>query len=134
MFLSTEKQPRDAYRELLLLSKTFLGGKGTYFYKPGPIHKARWLSKAIYVLKMYLFSKQLKLLRKESENLSKMASFIVFFYGRELCHDLQVTNDAAERAVAMCTDYWGKMTRSHDQWQNMLLSVYENKKKFPIVS
>ena len=35
------------------------------FRKPGPIHHARWMSKAIYAFKLYLFRKQLILLDSE---------------------------------------------------------------------
>lgn len=54
-------QPRDDYRELLELSIIFLGGtpeRGIRFQYPGAIHRARWMARAIYCIKMWLFHKQ----------------------------------------------------------------------------
>jgi hypothetical protein len=53
-----EFQPRDDYYELLNLCIIFLGGvskKGIFFISAGGLHRARWMAKAIYSLKMYLF-------------------------------------------------------------------------------
>jgi len=52
------KQPRDDYRELLELSVIFLGGipvRGIHFQMPGAMHRARWMSKVIYAIKIWLF-------------------------------------------------------------------------------
>ena len=54
-------QPRDDYCELLELSIIFLGGtpeRGIRFRYPGAIHRARWMARAIYSIKMWLFRKQ----------------------------------------------------------------------------
>jgi len=54
-------QPRDYYCELLELAIIFLGGtpeRGIRFRYPGAIHRARWMARAIYSLKMWLFRKQ----------------------------------------------------------------------------
>ncbi|XP_050714934.1 uncharacterized protein LOC126997731 [Eriocheir sinensis] len=56
-----QHQPRDNYRELLELTIIFLGGqppKGVRFRYPGAIHRARWMSRAIYTLKMVIFREQ----------------------------------------------------------------------------
>lgn len=49
--------PRDDYRELLDLTLAFLGKpfQNFSFRKPGAYYHARWMSKVIYVLKIYLF-------------------------------------------------------------------------------
>ena len=55
-------QPRDDYQELLELTIMFLGSKlpnGVHFWTPGPTHHVRWMSKAIYALKFWMFRKQL---------------------------------------------------------------------------
>lgn len=60
--------PRDDYRELLELSKIFLGTMGSEnikFYKPGAFHHARWMSKAIYCLKIYIFRNCFNLTKEE---------------------------------------------------------------------
>ena len=49
------------YQELLELSVIFLGGippKGIKFHIPGAVHRARWMAKAIYCIKMCLFGDQ----------------------------------------------------------------------------
>ena len=54
-------QPRDDYCELLELSIVFLGGtppRGIRFRYPGAIHRARWMGRAIYSIKMWLFRNQ----------------------------------------------------------------------------
>lgn len=57
----TEFQPRDDYRELLELTIIFLGATpshGIQFRYPGALHRARWMARAIYSLKMWLFRNQ----------------------------------------------------------------------------
>jgi hypothetical protein len=47
------QQPRDDYLELLNLCRIFLGGTTDIHYMaPGATHDVRWLSKAIYCLKI----------------------------------------------------------------------------------
>ncbi|XP_044598124.1 uncharacterized protein LOC123274533 [Cotesia glomerata] len=74
--------PRDDYKELLELSSIFLGGGGdkVQFKAPGACHHARWLSKALYCLKIYLFRKQFKVPAKETDALRKICVFVVLFY------------------------------------------------------
>ena len=57
--------PRGDYKEFLELAKVFLGGsvgrKKGYTYTiqvPGADHHARWMSKAIYILKLRLLLHQ----------------------------------------------------------------------------
>lgn len=65
-----KKDFRDDYFELLELSYLFLGGKlkkkdnRVIFHPPGADYHARWMSKAIYSMKIYLFHKQFKLTKK----------------------------------------------------------------------
>ena len=78
---SLDKQPRKDYAELLQLSAIFLGDETSVTFKtPGAVHKARWMAKAIYVVKMYLLRKQLPLSINLKNNLRRMATFIVFVY------------------------------------------------------
>lgn len=52
---------RHDYKEFLELAIIFLGGelpKGIVFHSPGAHHHARWMSKAIYCLKIFIFRKQ----------------------------------------------------------------------------
>lgn len=78
-------QPRDDYRELLELIIIFLGGdppRGTRFMAPGAIHHARWMAKALYALKIYLFRDQFKLTAYETSGIRDVCVFIVRLYAR----------------------------------------------------
>ena len=61
------QQPRDDNRELLEISITFFGSKpprGIRFLAPGAMHKARWMAKAIYAIKMSMFKGQFPLTKE----------------------------------------------------------------------
>jgi len=79
----SKKLPREDYRELLDLSIIYLGGVppgGIQFRKPGAYHMARWMAKAIYTLKLYLFRTEFKLSKLEEKSLFQITSFIVKCY------------------------------------------------------
>lgn len=79
----TENLPRDDYQEFLELVIIFLGGippRGIAFRQPGPYHLARWMAKAIYSLKLYIFKDQFKLNSKEEKALKDICCFIVKCY------------------------------------------------------
>jgi hypothetical protein len=51
-------QQRDDYKELLELALLFLGKvppRGVFFMKPGAIHRARFMARLIYSLKIFMF-------------------------------------------------------------------------------
>lgn len=78
-----EQQPRDDYRELLKLTLIFLGSKqpyGAFFHAPGPMHRARWMARAIYSIKVWLFRSQFKLTARESRGLLRVNIFLVRIY------------------------------------------------------
>ena len=82
-----KKLPRCDYKELLELSKLTLGEsierKKGYLYKlqrPGADHHARWMSKAIYILKMSLLRHQLDLHWQTKKKVEKMSLFVIFVY------------------------------------------------------
>ncbi|CAH0555853.1 unnamed protein product [Brassicogethes aeneus] len=78
-----ESQPRDDYKEFLELACIFLGGvppKGIAFKVPGAVHHARWMAKAIYSLKMFMFKKQLGIQKVEIDGLRQICIFIIRFY------------------------------------------------------
>ena len=79
--------PRCDYKEMLEVSKVILGGtierKKGYTYKlqrPGADHHARWMAKAIYILKMSLLRHQLDLHWQTKKRVEKMSLFVVFVY------------------------------------------------------
>lgn len=83
--LSTHKQQRDDYRELLELTIIFLGGipkNGISFRIPEPISHARWMAKAIYAFKIYLFQDQFQLSHKERNSLRRICIFLLQVYVR----------------------------------------------------
>jgi len=65
-----ERQPRDDYRKFLEFAVIFLGGtpaRGVRFQAPGAMHHAKWMGKALYAIKMWLFRDQFKLSKWKSE-------------------------------------------------------------------
>lgn len=79
-----EHHPRDDYKEFLELVYIFLNGTLTYpmtFKAPGATHHARWMSKAIYCLKMYMFQKQFNVgSKKDLLGLGDVCIFISIVY------------------------------------------------------
>lgn len=66
-----KKLHREDYSELLDLSIIYLGDmplSRIYFRKSGLYHMARWMVKAIYTLKLYLFQTELKLSKLEEKS------------------------------------------------------------------
>jgi hypothetical protein len=82
-FLQEENQPRDDYKELLELALIYMGHvppRGIHLTAPGAMHRARWMAKAIYSLKVFCFRSQFHLTRRESDLLRIMNLFICFVY------------------------------------------------------
>ena len=78
-----DNQPRDDYKEMLQLSIIFLGGIppcGIKFMAPGPMHHARWMSKVIYALKVWMFRDQFQLTPREEKGLRQFCLFAVTIY------------------------------------------------------
>ena len=81
---SKKRDLRDDYQELVDLCVIFIGRcpvKGVRFMAPGPMHHARWMAKAIYSLKTWLFRSQFKLTTKE-KGLRKVCIFVVTIYAK----------------------------------------------------
>jgi len=76
-----ERQPRNDYKELLQLTLIFLGDKTNVEFKaPGAYHLARWMSKAIYCFKIFLFRDQFKLNKNEEKSVGEICVFLVHSY------------------------------------------------------
>lgn len=74
---------REDYRELLDLILIFIGDTPrdkVKFRKPGASHHARWMAKAIYVLKIFIFREQVQLTQFEEKALREICLFIVILY------------------------------------------------------
>ena len=77
--------PRGDYREFLQLVVVSLGGereKGFTFKVPGADHHARWMSKGIYYLKMFLLSHQFRLSEEEREQVRRIVIIVIINYAR----------------------------------------------------
>ena len=79
------KQPRDDYRELLELTMIFLGAtpsRGIRFMQPGALHRARWMARVIYAIKLCLFRSQFVMTKREEAGMKRFATFGVVVYVR----------------------------------------------------
>jgi len=75
--------PRNDYKEFLELAIDFLGAApsiGVQFMSPGAMHHARWMSKVIYSLKIWMFKAQFKLTPAEERGLRDVCVFAVRVY------------------------------------------------------
>lgn len=74
---------RGDYKELAELCLIFLGHfspENVRFHFPGAMHHARWMSKAIYTLKIFMFRHQFKMNIATKESIRDISSFIVKIY------------------------------------------------------
>ena len=81
--IDEKQQPRDDYKELLDLTLVFLGGKKLKnFRRPGALHKARWMAKLIYALKICLMEKSISKLKSGTvttkPQMRKLRDFVIF--------------------------------------------------------
>lgn len=68
---------------MLLLSLAFLNswsGETFIFKRPGAMHHARWMAKAIYSLKIFMFQDQFQLSLSETNSLRQVRIFMILFY------------------------------------------------------
>lgn len=86
------KQPRDDYREFLELTILFIGGeipntrkRNTVrtFAPPGGCSNARWMMKAIYSLKIYLFRSEFHMSKQQIEGIREFCIFVSVLYIRD---------------------------------------------------
>lgn len=78
-----QSHPRDDYQEFLDIMLIFLRSEschGKKFRAPGPMHQARWMAKAIYSIKVWLFRSQFKLTTTELKGLRDINIFIAKVY------------------------------------------------------
>jgi hypothetical protein len=78
-----ECHPRADYRELLELTIIYLGGtprEGFSFKHPGAVHRARWMAKIIYAIKLVLFRSQFKMTKQELSAMERFSRFAVHYY------------------------------------------------------
>ena len=77
-------QPREDYREFAHLTLLILGEESvdlnTKFCSPGAYHRARWMAKGIYCLKIFLFRRQFVLSKREMNALRRICLFTCPIY------------------------------------------------------
>ena len=84
--LFSSSHPRDDYKEMLELFIVLLGGEGgipkVKFRRPGAMHRARWMARAIYAAKITLFAVQLGQLysSRELSNFRRFTFFVAEVY------------------------------------------------------
>ena len=79
------KQSRNDYLELLNLCHVFLGGSmktNVKFRAPGAMHHARWMAKALYCMKIYMFQDQFVLTAPEKKGVTDISLFVSLIYGQ----------------------------------------------------
>jgi hypothetical protein len=76
--------PRENYRKFMLLVVVSLGGliSSFRFRLPGPDYHAHWMSKGIYVIKIYLLSKVFKCSGIELSNIRRIFILTVVIYAK----------------------------------------------------
>jgi hypothetical protein len=77
--------PRDDYQELIELCLLVLGRSTStdrehHFHTPGAYHMARWMSKVIYCMKIYLFRQQFTMTKREINSLTEFCLFAAHVY------------------------------------------------------
>lgn len=71
---------RKDYEELLQLAIIFLGG-GTFKFKiPGPTSHARWMAKALYRFKIFLFRDQFPVTKRDIDGFRDICIFLIKLY------------------------------------------------------
>jgi len=76
-------QPRDDYKEFLNLTIICLGGlptTGVSFRTPAGLHRARWMAKVIYCLKIWMFRRQFVLTEVEETGIWNICNFVMRIY------------------------------------------------------
>lgn len=110
MHLAKGTFPREDYRELAELIVVYLGGTvvrprdpGYVFYmrKPGALHRARFMAKGIYILKIAMLSFPFDLSVKQENDMMRLAQFVAVLYGRYF-----LTSSLATAAPRHDLEFW----------------------------
>ena len=82
--LDRVKQPRQDYLEFIKLSLVVLGETerfdNMHFSPPGAYHRARWMAKGIYCLKIFCFREQFKMNAHELQAMKRICIFTLTVY------------------------------------------------------
>ena len=83
------QQLSDDQREFLELVISFVEGQpilGVRFMARGAMHHARWMAKAKYAVKVFMFRSQFKLTAREEKALQHISLLVVTVYIRTWCN------------------------------------------------
>ena len=81
--LASTNQPCDDYMEFMKLSLSFLvsiPAKDTTFRAPSAPHHARWMAKALYAMKAFMFYHQFHVTDRELRSIRRLATFLALVY------------------------------------------------------
>lgn len=83
--LKSKNHLREDYEEFLRLSSLFHGGESPAkpFRRPGALHQARWMGKAIYCLKLQMLKSQMSLTGRRKAGVERVALFVALVYCKQ---------------------------------------------------
>lgn len=135
--------PRSDYKQLLELTIIYLGGfvYPFNFHKPGAHHHARFMSNALYFLKMQLLSRRFDMSHQEAMNVKRTAKFVAICYTRAFLTSLlpsqspandlkfmslvhtykQVDQEASDICLKSCRNHLWYVTK-----ELVILSIFDN--------
>lgn len=122
---SKSKSIRDDYAELNDLCLKFLGIETKkQFMVPGSVSKARWMGKAIYAIKIYLFRDQFDLNEQFESQLLEFCLFVALVYCK-YWNRSSIAFDAAVNDLSMLKDL--EIFAYHNEdLANVVLESFQN--------
>ncbi|KAJ4939198.1 hypothetical protein JOQ06_028654 [Pogonophryne albipinna] len=123
---------RGDYREFVQLCLVFLdeGGEeqtAVTFQRPGVLHKARWMAKLLYTLKLALMKQHIAIYVSRCEGMGDQCC--VKKSEVNVCA-MNVVNDCAERGIKLTSDFVA-VARKEQHLQNVLQAVEHDRSQQP---
>lgn len=116
---------RDDYAELTDLCLKFLGFKTKKsFMVPGAISKSRWMAKAIYCIKTYLFRDELSLDEDFESNLLELSLFVSLIYCKNWNRCMNAIN-APVNDLALITEV-KRYSDYNETIANAVINAFQN--------
>ena len=135
---SSKIKLRHDYLELATLTLLFLGGtlpesiKNATIKDPGAIHHARWMSKAIYTMKIALFRNQLEEIYEEDlDNIVSLAIFLSVFYTKAwlTCTDAAAAPSNDLELFKLLLNVENNVLKNPKSWPSHFYSLVSNARK-----
>ena len=140
---SSKIKLRHDYLELATLTLLFLGGtlpesiKNATIKDPGAIHHARWMSKAIYTMKIALFRNQLEEIYEDLDNIVSLAIFLSVFYTKTwlTCTDAASAPSNDLELFKLLLNVENNVLKNPKSWPSHFYSLVSNaRKNYKIIS